>query len=118
MPLDCSAQTSHITMKIMAMAKVMFKSALPPRSQGRVTSKPLAVSFPQPMVPTPGTKPNQLVKQIKMKMVAKNQKDFLTSSTPTISSRKSCRPSTSSSQKFCAPRAPPSSVGSRAGQRG
>ena len=38
-PLVCSAQTSHITMKMDDMAKVMFRSALPPRNQGVVSLK-------------------------------------------------------------------------------
>ena len=46
---------------------------------------------------------NQLVKQMKINMVAKNQKVFLIRSAPTISPRKSLRPSTRNSQKFCAP---------------
>ena len=65
-------------MKSDAMAKVMFKSALPPRSQGCVTSKPPAVCTPFPIVPTPGISPNQFVNRMKMKMVAKNQNVFFT----------------------------------------
>src|SRR5690349_7820953 len=87
-PLDFRAQTSHKTIKMTDMAEVIFRSALPPRSKGRVTSNPWAVSTPQPMVPTPGMSPNQLVNKMKMKMVAKNQKVLLTKSAPTISERK------------------------------
>ena len=76
-------------MKIDDMAKVMFRSALPPRNSGRVTSKPCGVATPQPIVPTPGIKPNQLVKRMKMNMVAKNQKVFFTRSAPRMLSRKS-----------------------------
>src|SRR5690349_15423266 len=103
MPLDWRAQISQSTMKTSDMAEVMLRSALPPRKTGRVTSKPLGVETPQPTVPTPGIKPNQLVNKIKMKIVAKNQKVFRTRSAPIISPRKPCNPSTSHSQKFWAP---------------
>ena len=59
--------------------------------------------MPQPIVPTPGIRPAQFVKRMKMKIVAKNQKVFFTSSWPMMLSRKLCRLSTSHSQKFCAP---------------
>ena len=67
-------------MKTDNMASVMFRSAFPPRSHGPVTSKPCGVCTPQPMVPTPGSSPHQLVNRMKMKIVAKNQNVFFTRS--------------------------------------
>ena len=89
MPLDRSAQINHSTVKIAAIAKVMFKSALPPRSNGRVISKPCSLRMPQPIVPTPGINPNQFVNRMKMKIVAKNQNVFFTRSRPMMPSRNS-----------------------------
>ena len=89
MPLDRSAQINQSTVKIAAIAKVMFKSALPPRSNGRVISKPCSLRMPQPIVPTPGIKPNQFVNRMKMKIVAKNQNVFFTRSRPMMPSRNS-----------------------------
>ena len=83
------AQTIQQAKKIMAMAKVMFRSALPPRSSGVETSNPCGLGTPQPMVPTPGMSPNQLVNRMKMKTVAKNQNVFFTSSEPMMPSRNS-----------------------------
>ena len=72
-----------------AIARVMFRSALPPRKNGSVSSKcPLLSRTPHPIVPKPGIRPAQLQNMMKMKMVAKNQKVFLTRSWPMMLSRK------------------------------
>ena len=54
-----------------------------------LNSEQFAHIHDQPIVPTPGIRPNQFAKRMKMKMVAKNQNVFLTSSWPIIPSRKS-----------------------------
>ena len=89
MPLVLSAQINQSTIKIAAMANVMFRSAFPPRSNGCSTTNPCGPRWPQPMVPTPGINPNQLVNRMKMKIVRKNQKVFFTNSAPRMLSRKS-----------------------------
>ena len=90
-PFACKAQSVQQAKKIIDMARVMFKSALAPRKSGRVmcSNPPLSFGMPQPIEPTPGISPNQLVKRMKMKMVQKNQNVFLTKSAPTMLSRKS-----------------------------
>src|SRR5258708_14852990 len=87
MPLERKAQKSHNTMKIADIADVMFKSAFPPRKSGWGTSKPCGVCSPQPIVPIPGISPNQFVKRMKIKIVAKNQNDFFTNSPPIMSAK-------------------------------
>ena len=103
MPLAWKAQTIQQAKKIMAIAAVMFRSALPPRSSGLEISNPCQVGTPQPMVPTPGMSPNQFVNRMKMKTVAKNQNVLFTRSEPMMPSRNSWSASTSHSRKFCAP---------------
>src|ERR1019366_4914000 len=102
-PMACTAQTIQQAKKIIDIAKVMFRSALPPRNSGLVTWNPCGVCTPQPMLPTPGSSPNQLVNRIKMNTVPKNQNVFFTRPPPMMPSRNSYNASTSHSQKFCAP---------------
>ena len=61
-------------------------------------------------------RPTQLAERMKMKIVAKNQNVRLTRRGPMMLSRKSYRPSTSHSKRFCAPPGTPfmSRVASRA----
>ena len=51
---------------INANAKVVFKSAVPPRRYGTNASSPSSTTT-WPIVPTPGKSPNQLFNKIKMK---------------------------------------------------
>ena len=83
------AQTIQQPKKIIDMAAVMFRSALPPRSSGVEISNPCCPETPQPIVPIPGSNPNQLVNRMKMNTVAKNQNVLLTRSAPMMPSRNS-----------------------------
>src|SRR3954451_3753296 len=71
-PTSRKAQTIQRAKKTSAIARVKFRSALAPRNKGESTLKPAAVQCPQPIVPTPGMRPNQFAERMNTKMVAKN----------------------------------------------
>ncbi len=85
------------------MASVMLRSAFAPRKTGWSSTKPCGVWCPHPIVPAPGTRPSQFADRMKMNTVAKNQNVLLTRCGPMMLSRKSYRPATSHSRRFCAP---------------
>ena len=87
-PISCKAQTIQQAKKTSAMASVMFTSALAPRKSGTSSWKPAAVTWPQPIEPTPGIRPNQFAARMKMKTDPKNQKVRSTRWWPMTPSRK------------------------------
>src|ERR1700722_18716041 len=99
-------QKSHHTLKKSAIPNVILRSALAGRSSGRVTSfrpnRPPPGS-PNPIVPTPGTNPNQFAVRIKTNRVAIREKTLGIICLPTMPSKVTYRVSTSASNRFCTP---------------
>src|ERR1700730_2835677 len=99
-------QNSHHAIKKRAIPNVMFKSALAGRKSGRVTASRgsgTPALRPKPIVPTPGTKPNQFAARIKINSVPSSEKTLGIMCFPTMPSKVTYRVSTTASNRFWIP---------------
>src|ERR1700722_4635004 len=99
-------QNSHQTIKKSAIPNVMLRSALAGRKSGCDT--PFRVSgapplSPKPIVPTPGTNPNQFAARIKINSVPSSEKTLGIMCLPTMPSKVTYRVSTTASKRFWMP---------------
>src|ERR1035437_2029634 len=107
-PLYFNAHQRLITKKIAAMATVMLASAVGGRNSGAsacliANGMTLLTGSPQPMLPTPGSRPIRFDVAMKIKYVAARGNTERATFGSSIRSHMSRNPPTSASMKFCTP---------------